>query len=133
MPLKGIDLDERTFTGGLKNKYSRNRVVPIHSKIYEMVAKRYDSKFKSLIYHDNLADIIEPKYREHFNQALLDCGITTKHTPHDCRHTCNTMLDDANVNRMARYRIMGHAGKDINEKIYTHKDLTQLRAAIEKI
>lgn len=133
MPLKDIDLDNRTFTGGLKNRYSRNRIVPIHSKIYDMVKARYDLKFKSLIYHDETTNIAEQEYRKRFNQALLDCGIKTSHTPHDCRHTCNTLLDNAGVNRVARYKIMGHAGKDINEKIYTHKNLDQLREAIEKI
>ena len=33
MPLEDIDLEARTFTGGLKNRYSRNRTVPIHSAI----------------------------------------------------------------------------------------------------
>lgn len=133
MPLKDIDLVNRKFTGGLKNKYSRNRTVPIHSKIIDMVAARYDPRFKSLIYHNGIKDISEADYREQFNQALLDCGITEPHTPHDCRHTCNTLLDNAEVNRVARYKIMGHAGKDINEKVYAHKDINQLRKAIEKI
>lgn len=133
MPLADINLTEKTFTGGLKNRYSRNRTVPIHSKIYDMVSARYNPSFKSLIYHDGAKDITEPEYRKQFSQALIDCGITAPHTPHDCRHTCNTMLDNAGVNRAARYKIMGHAGKDINEKVYTHKNLDQLREAIEKI
>lgn len=133
MPLEDIDLVNRTFTGGLKNRYSRNRTVPIHSKIIDMVVARYNPHFKSLIYHNGIEDISEADYRKQFNQALLDCGITEPHTPHDCRHTCNTLLDNAEVNRVARYKIMGHAGKDINEKVYSHKDINQLRKAIEKI
>ena len=42
-------------------------------------------------------------------------------------------FDIAGTNRVARYRIMGHAGKDINEKVYTHKDIEELRKAIEMI
>lgn len=133
MPLKDIDLINKTFTGGLKNRYSRNRTVPIHSKIYNMVKTRYKMEFKSLIYHDGTKNISETDYRNYFNRALEECGIVTVHTPHDCRHTCNTLLDNAEVNRVARYKIMGHAGKDINEKIYTHKTLKELREAIEKI
>lgn len=133
MPLADIDLDSRTFTGGLKNRYSRNRTVPIHSKIYDMVKVRYNPKFKSLIYHDGAQNISEGKYREYFTAALKACGITTEHTPHDCRHTCNSLLYRADVDRVARYRIMGHTGKDINEKIYTHLTVEQLRDTIEKI
>ncbi len=133
MPVKDIDLDDQTFTGGLKNRYSRKRTVPIHSKIYDMVKVRYNPKFKSLIYHDGTQNISEGKYREYFTAALKTCGITTEHTPHDCRHTCNSLLYRADVDRVARYRIMGHTGKDINEKIYTHLTVEQLRDTIEKI
>lgn len=48
MPLDDIDLEAKTFTGGLKNRYSRNRTVPIHSAVYEMACGRPDPRFKSL-------------------------------------------------------------------------------------
>lgn len=133
MPLDDIDLIGRTFTGGLKNRYSRNRTVPIHSAIYDMVCRRYNRQFPSLIYHTATDSITEPRYREYFNSALLSCGITTGHTPHDCRHTFNVLLDRAGVERIVRYKLMGHKGQDINENVYTHKDLDQLRAAVEAI
>ena len=133
MPLESIDLEARTFTGGLKNRYSRRRTVPIHSKVYEMVKARYDPRFHSLIYHDGTQDISQEKYREYFAQALTACGITGKRTPHDCRHTCNSLLLKAKVDRVARYKIMGHAGKDINERVYSHMTTEQLREELEKI
>lgn len=133
MPLTNIDLEARTFTGGLKNRYSRNRTVPIHSGIYNMVLHRCNQQFKSLIYHDGTVTISYDRYREQFNAALLACGIRTEHTPHDCRHTFNMLLDNAGVDRVIRYKLMGHKGKDINETIYTHKNIDQLRAAVESI
>lgn len=133
MPLENIDLENRTFSGGLKTRYSKNRIVPIHSAIFPLVAARYNLQFKSLIYHDGSADINENKYREYFSKALKLCGIETEHTPHDCRHTFNTLLDFAGVDRVARYKLMGHKGKDINETVYTHKNLEQLREAVEAI
>lgn len=133
MPIDSINLEERTFTGGLKNRYSRNRTVPIHSAIYDMVSHRLAKQFKSLIYHDGSRTISEQKYRECFNTALRACGIQEEHTPHDCRHTFNVLLDSAGVDRITRYKLMGHKGKDINETIYTHKDLDQLRVAVESI
>ena len=133
MPLEDISLDEQTFTGGLKNRYSRHRTVPIHSAIYEMVKCRLDGDFKSLIYHDGSKPISEQRYREFFNAALQSCGIQTEHTPHDCRHTFNMLLDGAGVDRVTRYKLMGHKGQDINENVYTHKGLDQLREAVEAI
>lgn len=133
MPLSFIDLDARTFTGGLKNRYSRNRTVPIHSAIYDLVSSRYLPQCKSLIYHDGHKNITEHRYRDQFRMALLACGIETDHTPHDCRHTFNKLLTDAGADRICRYRLMGHAGADINENIYSHKTVEQLRDAIEMI
>lgn len=92
MPLENINLESWSFTGGLKNKYSKNRCVPIHSAIRDMVSKRYHPEFKSLIYHNGSKRISEKEYRESFNAALLACGITELHTPHDCRHTFNDLL-----------------------------------------
>lgn len=133
MPLDHIDLEARTFTGGLKNRYSRGRTVPIHSAVYGMVCARHDQRFKSLIYHDGSRDISQQEYRDRFRDALLSCGIRTEHTPHDCRHTFNMLLDRAGADRVARYKLMGHKGQDINENVYTHKDIDQLRAAVEAI
>lgn len=133
MPMENIDLKAHTFTGGLKNRYSRNRTVPIHSAVYGMVCRRTEGQFKSLIYHDGTREISEQRYRECFNTALQACGIQTEHTPHDCRHTFNMLLDNAGVDRVTRYRLMGHKGQDINENVYTHKNLAQLREAVEAI
>ena len=133
MPLNDINLENQTFTGGLKTRYSKGRTVPIHSKIYEFVKNRYNRRFSSLIYHDGTRDITENKYREYFDAALKACGITDKHTPQDCRHTCNSLLIEKKADRVIRYKIMGHAGKDINEKVYSHITVKQMREEIEKI
>ena len=133
MPLDDIDLENQTFTGGLKTRYSKGRTVPIHSKIYEFVKNRYNRRFSSLIYHDGTRDITENKYREYFDAALKACGITDKHTPQDCRHTCNSLLIEKKADRVIRYKIMRHAGKDINEKVYSHITVKQMREELEKI
>ena len=133
MSLDHIDLEHRTFTGGLKTRSSKNRTIPIHSKIYGLVSNRYDRRFKSLVYHDGTGDISETKYRKYFNDALLSCGITTAHTPHDCRHTCNSLLLEVKADKIVRYKIMGHTGRDINEKTYSHLTVEQLREELEKI
>ena len=44
------------------------------------------------------------------------------------------MLDNAGANHISIKRLMGHSsGNDITDKIYTHKDIEQLRKAIEMI
>lgn len=53
------------------------------------------------------------------------------HTTHDCRHTVATLLDNAGANETAKRRILGHAGGDVTERVYTHKGIRQLRKCIE--
>lgn len=59
--------------------------------------------------------------------------INAKYTTHDCRHTCATLLDNAEANPNAKRRILGHSDGDVTDKTYTHKNLKQLRKAINKI
>ena len=132
MPLKNIDLQERTFFGGLKTRAGKNRIVPIHPKIYDMVKKRHVSGKKSIIYDDK-ASISLTTYYQLFNKALRDVGITEPHTPHDCRHTFATLLDNAGANPTVIKKLMGHSSNDITEKVYTHKDIEELRKELEKI
>lgn len=59
--------------------------------------------------------------------------INTKHTTHDCRHTCATLMDNTEVNENAKRKILGHVTGDVTDTVYTHKNLKQLRKAINKI
>lgn len=43
------------------------------------------------------------------------------------------LLDGARVDRVTRYKLMGHKGQDINENVYTHKYIDQLREAVDSI
>lgn len=56
-----------------------------------------------------------------------------KHKPHECRHTCATLLDDKGANKLAIKKILGHATQDITDGVYTHKGITQLKKAIDKL
>ncbi|STO30760.1 Tyrosine recombinase XerC [Fusobacterium necrogenes] len=50
-----------------------------------------------------------------------------KHRPHDCRHTFATLLSNANANATAIKKMIGHESYATTEKIYTHKDIEELR------
>lgn len=71
------------------------------------------------------------KYRTLWNRLMKI--INAKHSTHDCRHTCATLLDNAEANENAKRRILGHATGDVTDTVYTHKNLKQLRKAINKI
>lgn len=124
-----VNLEEKYFHGGLKNKTSKTRFVPIHSAIYSFVESRI-RKYGSLIPGDVKA------YRESGFYPLmrrLDMVGDPKHTPHDCRHTFSMLCEKYNVKENDRKRMLGHSFRDITNAVYGHRDLEDLREEIEKI
>lgn len=53
------------------------------------------------------------------------------HVPHECRHTFETRLDAAGGNRRCIDLLMGHTSKDVGNRIYNHKTLSELQSTIE--
>lgn len=56
-----------------------------------------------------------------------------KHTPHDIRHTCISLLTKADVNPTTIKKIVDHKGAmSLTEKVYTHMHYQTLLDAIKK-
>ena len=129
-----IDMTEYTMKGGIKTTAGKNRIVPIHSGIKHLIQARYLPEFDNFIINTNThTPINATTYYKLFATALKECGITESHTPHDCRHTFVSLLDAAGANEVCIDRLVGHASKSLTKRTYTHKDITDLRNAIELI
>lgn len=117
-----INLDEKYFRGGVKTASSKNRIVPIHSGILQLV----EQAKKPLVVNDQA-----------FREKWYDVAEAIKvpgHTPHDCRHTFSALCEKYGVREADRKRMMGHSfGSDITNSIYGHRTLEELRCEIEKI
>lgn len=120
-----IDLDELYFQGGVKNQTSRERTVPIHSAIIPLVKRRLQRDGKILKRKPD-------NFRLDMYAKLEELGIE-KHTPHDCRHTFSMLCEKYEVKENDRKRMMGHAFEDIDNKVYGHRLIEDLRVEIEKI
>ena len=126
-----INLKEQYFKGGVKTRASKERIVPIHPAIYDMVKARCNGK--------NLLHCSANDFRQKMYDALSKLGIANaptgeKHTPHDCRHTFSRLCEKYEVNENDRKRMMGHSfGNDITNAKYGHRTLEELRTQIEKI
>ena len=59
--------------------------------------------------------------------------VVTNHLPHDGRHTCATLMYNADVPKKIKQLILGHSSQEITGKVYTHKTLAQLIEAINRI
>lgn len=107
------------------------RIIPIHDKIFPLIVNRMSFLGKTLICNKEGVPYSYSSYCTIWNKIMK--LINGKHTTHDCRHTCATLMDNAEVNENAKKRILGHVGGDITNGVYTHKNLKQLRKAINKI
>ncbi len=138
LQLADVDLDQHTFLGGMKTDAGKNRIVPIHSKVYDLVAKNYakaqklGSKF--LFNDENGRDgyrITYDMYRRRFEKVCSHLDM--KHRPHDTRHTFITLGKESEMDEYVLKLIAGHAIDDVTEKVYTHRTMDKLRNEIEKI
>ena len=127
-----IDIEEMLMKGGKKTQAGKNRIVPIHPRIQGFVTELYEATDKYL-FPSRQSYLSYNTMAKMFAKALSDCGIETKYTLHDCRHTFDSWLHDAGVPDVVRNLLMGHAGKDLDEKVYIHKTIEQLREAVESL
>ena len=125
-----VDLQVGTMTGGTKTKAGKNRVVPIHSAIRPLIEHRMKEPGEYLISH-NGKRCSESAYRGFWKEVTESLGI--QKTPHECRHTFESMLDSAGANRKCIDLMMGHVSKDTGNRVYNHKTLEELKTAIELI
>lgn len=116
-----VDITALTMKGGTKTKAGKDRIVPINGEILPIIKKRLDDGGKKLI------NCSLPTFRSRWDT------LETGHTPHEARHTLRSKLDSMGANKVCIDRIMGHASKDVGERVYTHKTLKELRDTIELV
>lgn len=130
MKVDDVDLEQRIFTGGTKTNAGKNRIVPIHSLIYDMVQNRV-AEGHSYLFSCNGKRVSSQRYYEKWAEMIAIVKI--EKTPHECRHTFRSLLDDAGANKKCIDMMMGHKSQDVGLRRYTHKSLESLREAIELI
>lgn len=138
--LKNVDLENGTMIGGIKTEAGTDRIVPIHSKIRELVKKRYDEavrlKSKYLINcveGKNSKTLSYEKYSGRFIKIRDRLKLNPEHRPHDGRMQFITQAKKYGVDEYAIKYIVGHAINDVTEKVYTKRETAWLKSEIEKI
>ena len=101
------------------------RIIPIHTKIQPIIDRLLLTDSKYLLG----SELSYAQLATKFDKVMA--AIHAKHTTHDCRHTVATLLDAADANPNSVRMILGHAGGDVTDSVYTHKSLPQLRRAIQ--
>lgn len=138
LKIADIDLEARTMFGGLKTDAGRNRIVPIHSAIYELVVANYNKAVamgSNCLFNDENGQqgthLTYDKYRGRFEK--INRRFNMSHKPHDTRHTFISAAKSANMNEYILKLIVGHEILDVTEKVYTHRSMQELADEIEKI
>lgn len=138
LKLEDISLDDWTYYGGLKTDAGRNRCVPIHPKVRQLVTDNYNKAIElgsAYLFNDENGQqgtyLTYDKYRGRFEKINKKLGMS--HRPHDTRHTFITMAKEADVNEYVLKLMVGHAIEDVTEKVYTHRTMEQLQNEISKI
>ena len=118
-----IDLKEGIMRGGVKTEAGKNRIVPIHPLIFDLVKRRIEET------EDCLLKMTQVNFGYHYKKIMEKLGMD--HIIHETRHTFRSMLDSAGGNKICIDLIMGHAIQGgTGEKIYTHKTVEELKNTI---
>lgn len=119
------------ITGGIKSKAGKNRKVPCNRKIIPLIDEIFSDGREYLVTNQDGSPMKYNQFIYRFKNTMKQYGM--EHTPHDTRHTFVTLLSNADANKVSIERLTGHASKGITDSVYTHKDLEQLRNAIDLI
>ena len=140
--LDEIDLTRWYMQAGMKTPAGKQRIVPIHTCIRDLIKKNYDyalSINSEFLFndtgqtHSGSIKITYDKYRHRFDKVIKALSLNPEHRPHDPRMTFSTSAKKAGVDEYALKEMMGHKIKDITESVYTVRDLEWLRSDLEKI
>lgn len=133
LKLKDVDIGKMTMRGGLKTRAGKNRIVPVHYVVQELVKRAYQNSKKSgseFLFSINGEGISYNLYHHHFMEIMTH--ISAKHTPHDTRHTFITYAKASGFNEYILKLIVGHAITDITENVYTHRTISELKNEMNK-
>lgn len=100
MKLSDVDLDQGIMKGGVKTKAGRERIVPIHSRIFDLVRNRYneskDLGSESLFTmkstkRGTFHSFYYAEFARNIKEIIVTLGLDKKHKPHDGRAHFITM------------------------------------------
>lgn len=141
LKIENVHLADQYISGGMKTSAGKDRQVPIHPRIKELVQRNYEQALElgsPYLFNDPQAtkggiQITYDKYATRFAKTMDTLGFRQGHRPHDPRKTFTTMAKKAHVDEYVIKRLVGHSISDITEIIYTERDIEWLRTELEKI
>lgn len=130
LKVSDIDLQNRTINV-LKSKTKNGiRSIPISNKVIKLFTDNINYNQEYFYYSNKNTKVSYPTFEKQFGKMLKLLGFQ-EHTIHDTRHTFATLLNNANANSTSITKLIGHSDFSITENVYTHKDIEELRKAVD--
>lgn len=138
LKIADLDFENNTIMGGLKTDAGKNRIVPIHPKIFHLIQQNYEKAkemHSEFLFNDEYGQqgtyLTYDKYRGRWKKIMTK--LSMEHKPHDTRHTFITLAKNAGINEYILKLIVGHEIQDITEQVYTHRTIEDFHKEIRKI
>ena len=134
--LNKVDMTSWTIAGGSKTAAGKDRVAVIHEVIRPIIRHYYDKAVMSgseYLFTKDRKPIQYQIYNDYFNKMLDSLNLNEEHRPHDARKQFVTMAKASGVDEYAIKIQIGHAIKDLTERVYTERDIAFLQKEIGKI
>lgn len=131
---ENVNLKERWFDVVASKTEAGIRRVPIAKKVlpfFEYWFSKNDCEYL-LSNESGKHFTYDVYYRNYWEHIVRKLGMES-HRPHDTRHTCVSLLTAAGITPELRRKIVGHSGKDVHERVYTHFEVQKLLEAIDQI
>jgi integrase len=128
-----VNLKERYIIGGSKTDAGRDRLIPIHRDLVPLFKGLMRTEGETLVTTRTGKQRGIHSYRVKFHKLMASLGIE-HHYVHDTRHTFASLINDSGANGTSIRKIIGHVSfEQMTEKVYTHKTIVELQAAVDMI
>ena len=124
-----VDIENMLIVGGIKTDAGKDRTVPIHPKIQDIIREWYNNN-TDYLYSIRGKHPSTDSIRDNYYKALEQIGVR-RLTPHKCRHTFGSILHNSGVDPKTIQELIGHSDYSMTANIYTHPDIAKLRKGIE--
>jgi len=134
---ENIFLEENKIITGSKTEAGRNRQIPIHPSILEFIKhflKNSSGKNFGFLFCDSYSEKVRIEtYRKSFKAIMEKYQLNPEHKCHDPRKFFVTTAKKYQLDEYAIKLIVGHAIRDLTEKVYTERPFDWLYSEICKI
>lgn len=123
------------LVGGKKTAAGKNRIVPIHPNVIEIVKSCVNRHGETIFCRksDHSAMNKDIFRRQYFYPAMDQLGFGRTYTPHSCRRTFSTRMSAAGARAEDIIALMGHTDFEVDKKHYIKQEIQTLYDAVKKM